>query len=346
MVGLPDLGGLLDPGFRQPASCVIEMGTARTNIGPIAALVAEVEIQTAREEAATGRIVIEDRRREDGTWTAADSGLFTRWAPIRVSADFETHRELILSGYVLRLAPDYPGNAAEAKLTIEVQDEGAALSREQMRRVWGEEAPITDLAILGELVRDADIRPDAASAQGQSSRQLSQDATPIQFLRERARANGYELIFLDGRVYFGPRRLTGTPQAPILVYAGRTTNARSFALQDMADTPDAVRVDLAPREEGATPEVTTVTPAEPVLGTTPAAAEGAALGTARGTRPPRRLPPAPRRSLTCTHSSCAPPANSTDRSTATSCAPARRSPSTVPARATAGCTTSTGSPTE
>ena len=207
MVSLGSLGSLLDPGFRQPASCLIEAGEDRKNIGDISALVATVDIQTGREEAWTGSIVIEDRRQEDGTWVAADSGLFSRWAPIRVIADFQTHQETILTGYIVKLTPEYPGNPAESKLTIEVQDEGAALSREQMRRVWGEEAAMTDLAILGDLAKDANISPDPASAQGQSSRALSQEGTPIQFLRERAKANAYELGFFDGQVYFGPKRL-------------------------------------------------------------------------------------------------------------------------------------------
>ena len=279
MVSLGSLGALLDPGFRQPASCVIETGEDRTNIGAIAPLVAQVEIQTAREEAWTGSIVIEDRRKEDGTWQAADSGLFSRWSPIRVIADFQTHQETILTGYIVDMSPEYPGNAGEAKLTLEIQDEGSALSREQMRRVWGDEQPMSDLAILTELAGDAGISPDPASAQGQSSRELSQEGTPIQFLRERALANGFELIFFDGSVYFGPRRLDGTPQAPILVYAGRATNCRSFNLGDKSDTPDNVRVDIAPREEGAEPQTTTVSPDEPVLGSTPAGAEGAGLGT-------------------------------------------------------------------
>jgi len=278
MISLSAIGGLLDPGFRNPASCLIEMGPDRRNIDQIAPLVATVDLQTGREQAGAGTIVIEDRRGSDGKWVAADSGLFARWAQIRVSADFGTHQELILSGYVLKLTPDYPGNPAESKLTLEVQDEGAALSREQMRRVWGEDQAMTDLQILTELVRDVDIAPHPLSATGQSSRSLTQEATPVQFLRERAKANGYELIFHDGEVYFGPKRLDGVAQAPILVYAGKATNCRNFTLGDSADTPDQVRADLAPREEGATPEVVSVTPDEPVLGTTPAAAEGAGLG--------------------------------------------------------------------
>lgn len=280
MVGLSlSIPGLLDAGFRNPPSCLIEAGVDRRDIGAVAPLVASVDIQTSLEEAASGTIVIEDRRGSDGKWVAADSGLFGRWTPIRVSADFGAHQDVILAGYILKLTPEYPGNAAEAKLTLEVQDESAALSREQMRRVWGEDAPMSDRAILTELASAAGLDVDPLSGEGQSSRALSQEGTPIQFLRERAKANGYELIFHDGTIWFGRKRLESEPQAPILVYAGRDTNCRNFTLGDSADTPDAVRADMAPREEGATPEAVTLTPDEPVLGSSPAGEEGAGLGT-------------------------------------------------------------------
>ena len=139
MVGLSlSIPGLLDAGFRNPPSCLIEAGVDRRDIGAVAPLVASVDIQTSLEEAASGTIVIEDRRGSDGKWVAADSGLFGRWTPIRVSADFGAHQDVILAGYILKLTPEYPGNAAEAKLTLEVQDESAALSREQiLSAVWG-----------------------------------------------------------------------------------------------------------------------------------------------------------------------------------------------------------------
>lgn len=279
MIGLSMSTALLGRGFRSPPSCLIELGVGRQDIGAIAPLVADVDIQVGVDEAGSGTILIEDRRGSDGKWVAADSGLFERWMPIRISADFGTRQDLILAGYILKLTPEYPGNPGEAKLTIEVQDESAALSREHMRRVWGEETPMSDLAILTELVSDADISVDPLAGLGQASRALSQEGTPIQFLRERAKANGYELTFHDGTVWFGPRRLEAEAQAPILVYAGRETNCRNFTINDSADQPEKVRADIPPREEGATPETLVVTPDEPVLGTTPTAAEGAGLGT-------------------------------------------------------------------
>ncbi len=273
------LGVLLDPGIRQPASCLIEVGEGLSDIGIIADLVMQVEITTSRAEAATGTIIIEDRRKEDGQWIAADSGLFTRWAPIRVSADFQTHVEEIFRGFIVQPKPSYPNSGGETKLELLVQDESAALDREQMRTIWGDTAPMSDRDILTVLVAPLGLSVDAESGTGQSSRSLSQDATPIVFLRERATANGYDLMFSEGKVYFGPKRLEGEAQSPILVYAGRATNCLSLDITDDGQRPDAVRFDHAPQQDGAQAVTETLTADVPALGTTPVAEEGAALGT-------------------------------------------------------------------
>lgn len=273
------LGALLDPGFTQPASCLIEVGEDNADIGDIANLVTSVELTTSRVEAATGTIIIEDRRKEDGQWMAADSGLFTRWAPIRISADFQTYTEEIFRGFITQPKPSYPNSGGETTLELAVQDEGAALDREQMRTIWGEDAPMSDLDILTELISPLGLALDGESGQGQSSRSLSQDATPIVFLRERANANGYDLIFSEGLVYFGPKRLEGEAQAPIMVYAGKATNCLSLEINDDGQRPDAVRFDHAPQEEGAETTTETVSPDVPALGQSPVADEGASLGT-------------------------------------------------------------------
>lgn len=273
------LAALLDPGFYQPASCLIEVGESYSDIGDLANLVTSVEITVGREEAATGTIVIEDRRKEDGQWMAADSGLFTRWAPIRVSADFQTHVEEIFRGYITQPKPTYPNSGGETTLELAVQDESAALDREQMRTIWGEDAPISDLDILTQLISPLGLSPDSSSGQGQSSRALSQDATPIVFLRERAKANGYDLIFSEGQVYFGLKRLEGEAQAPIMVYAGKSTNCLNLEINDDGQRPDEVKFDHAPQEEGAETTTENIAPDAAALGQTRVAEEGAGLGT-------------------------------------------------------------------
>jgi len=273
------LSSLLDPGFRQAASVVIEVGTERADIGDLTDLISNIEITATRTEAGTGTITFDDRRREDGQWMVADSGYFRRYQSIVISADFQTHIDEVFRGYMVMLKPEMPQNGGEAKLIIELQDDGVGLNREHMRKVWGDDAPISDLAILTDLVSPLDLIIDPDCAQGQSARSLAMDGTPIQFLRDRAIANGFELIFANGGVYFGPRRLSGDAQSTIMVYAGSATNCLSWSITDDAQKPDAVGFEIAPRDEGGDPVVEIVTPDEQLLGSTEVAAEGAALGT-------------------------------------------------------------------
>ncbi len=273
------LASLLNPGFRQAASLLITTGPEAADIGPLAAMVSATELRLSRTEAATGTITFDDRRGSDGQWLAADAGIFTRWQQITVSADFQTHTEEIFRGYITELKPQLPQNGGEAKLVVELQDDGAALSREHMRRVWGEDAPMADGDILAELIAPLGLSTATGSGTGQSSRALSQDGPPITFLRDRARANGYEIIFAAGEVWFGPMRLDASPQATIMVYAGSGTNCLSFNVADDAQKPDAVAFDHAPQSEGATPVSETVTSDLALLGTTAVADEGAGLGT-------------------------------------------------------------------
>ena len=58
---------LLEPAFRQPASCQILLGSPAVNLGPTSVLVMSVEINVNRFDAATGSLVIEDRRNTDGS---------------------------------------------------------------------------------------------------------------------------------------------------------------------------------------------------------------------------------------------------------------------------------------
>jgi hypothetical protein len=273
------LSGLLDGGARQPAACVVKVGQSETDLGFIARMASAIEINLDRNEAATGTMTFEDRREPDGNWTVADSGLFARWQPVKVLADFGSYSEEVFRGFIKSLKPNYPPNGGEATFEVQLQDQSALLDRDHMRRVWGERAPESDRTILETLVRPASLRVDPQSGQGRSSRSLSQDGTAIRFLRDRAKANGYELIFDEGRVYFGPPQLSGAPMPPLTLYAGRRTNCLSFSVEDDALKPDEVRFDAAPATDGAEPDTQTIRPNAPKLGRTATSAEGADLPT-------------------------------------------------------------------
>ncbi len=269
---------LLDHGFRQPASCLITVGEPERGIHAIAQLIASVEISVNRFDAASGALVLEDRRGTDGRWMVADSGMFERWTPIRVQADFGTYAEEVFRGYVTGIKPSYPNNGGEAIVELALQDESVALDRDHQREVWGDPAPMTDNEIVRKLVESAGLDLHFESGPGASSRSLTQDSTAVKFIRERAKASGYEFMISAGSVYFGPPRYESDPQSPLKVYAGRDTNCIAFEVVDDALKPDAVRFDMAPKDTGATPATQTVTPDVPVLGRVPSAGEGSGVG--------------------------------------------------------------------
>lgn len=270
------LVALLDTMFRQPALPVIEVGAGRTEHEAAYEHLRAIEITTAREEAGAGKITFDIRRGEDGIWTVLDEDIFTPWAPLRISAHFGMHREEIIRGYVKQANASFPPSGGEATLEVDLQDDTLVLDREHRREVWGKDTPMTDRQIIEALLTSAPLTLSLDSHDGQSARSVNQDGTAIKFIVERAKANGFEMLVQEGELYFGPMRLTGEAQAPIMVYAGQGSNCLSIEVVEEALKPNAVRFDRA-ADEGDQNETQTMTPDQPALGTRRVSEEGADL---------------------------------------------------------------------
>lgn len=271
------LVSLLETRRREPATCVIEAGPEHQEIAEHYPLLVSLDCRISRAEAGTGKIVFVARRGSDGRMSPVDEDLLTPWSPIRIFAEFGSEREEILRGYVRQAVLKTPENAGEATFEVEFQDESLLLDRVHAREVWGTgDAPLSDKEILEAIAAEAGLGVAQDSHDGQAARARSQDDTAIKLLRDRAKANGFELLFEAGEVYFGPMRLDGEAQADIKVYAGPITSALSFEVVEDAQQPDAVRFDVAPAS-GDQPESETIGPAIPFLGRTPVGAEGADL---------------------------------------------------------------------
>jgi len=268
---------LLETRRREPATCVIEAGPDRRELAEHYPLLVSLDVRTARAEAGTGRMVFVARRASDGRMEPVDDDLLTTWSPIWISAEFGNEREEILRGYVKQAVLKTPQDAAAATFEVEFQDESLLLDRVHLREVWGtSDAPLSDKEILQAIAAEVGLSVSADSHDGQAVRPRSQDDTGIKFLRERAKANGFELLFEAGEIYFGPMRLDGEAQADIKIYAGPVTSGLNFEVTEDALQPDQVRFDVAPAK-GAQPETETLAPAIPLLGRTPVSAQGADL---------------------------------------------------------------------
>ncbi|MCB1742768.1 MAG: hypothetical protein KDK91_20500, partial [Gammaproteobacteria bacterium] len=264
---------LLSDARREPAECLIKVdGEEITDLYPF---LSEVTVEASRAEATVATLRFESRRDEEGEWAVQDAGVFRTWARISIEAAFGQSSEEIMRGYVREVNTDHPRDG-NATVTVECQDESIALDRQHRRRVWGGDAPTDDAAIVGEIVASHALSPHPDNADGQTELVLNQDGTDIAFLRERSRANGYELVFATGEVYFGPWRVDAEPQATILVQAGTDTNCISFSTASDGHQPDAVLVETA-EAEGDGVSAQTIEPDLPLMGPESADSSGSGL---------------------------------------------------------------------
>lgn len=251
---------LLDLQINDPAECTIRIGAAGESIESLYPYLTEVTVQLSRREPATATLKFLSQRDEFGTWTVQDQGILETWEPIKIEANFGSITQEVMRGRIREIKAEYPEDPASASVTVECQDDSLQLDRVHRRRAWGEDAATTDGAILSELISAyPGLNVDPASGTGLSDLSLSQDGPDAAFLGERAEANGYELIFREGNVYFGPMRIEADSQPTILVYAGSQTHCYAFSASVDAHQPDNVAFELAPAE-GSEPVEKMVTP--------------------------------------------------------------------------------------
>lgn len=230
--------------LRDPAECVIQVsGVAIDDLYP---LLREVKVECSRDEASAATLVFETRRDERGKWAVQDREVLVPWAPIVISAAFGSRTEEIMRGYIREVRADYPQSSGEATFTVDCQDDSIALDRQHVRRTWGGDSLTNDRQILQELANKYGLRIDPETADGQVGLVLHQNSTDIRFLRTRAEANGYELLFQRGTVYFGPLRLNSTPQPSLLVYAGADSSCQKLSVKSDGHQPTSVAVDIPP----------------------------------------------------------------------------------------------------
>jgi phage protein D len=258
--------GLLDlfsETHRQPAECVIELDGGE--IDDFYPALAEVEVRADRYRATSATLVLETRRLEDGTWTVQDDDRFRPWVSVRIEAVFGDETEEVMRGYIRDVRAEYPAEKGATRVTVTCQDESLLLDREHINQTWGENAPTSDSAIVAEIASRNGLSLLDTPGEGQTVEALSQNTTDYRFLQKRVQANGYDLLFREGMLYFGEMRLAAETQPTILVYAGRDTNCVRFDLHDDGHRPDRVAYQVAP-EVGTESQAVEVPPNLRLLG--------------------------------------------------------------------------------
>lgn len=259
---------------RQPAECIVELDGGE--IDDMYPALVEVVVNADRSRAATATLVLETRRLEDGTWTVQDDRRFKPWVSVKIEAAFGNESQEVMRGFVKDVRADYPADKGAAKVTVTCQDHSLLLDREHIEQTWGEDTPATDGAIAAEIASRNKLQLLDTPGEGQTVEALNQNTTDIRFLQRRAQANGYDIIFREGKLYFGEMRLDAETQPTLLVYAGPDTNCISFNIQDDGHKPDKVAYHVA-ADAGSESTPTEVTPNLRVLGNEPADSTTAGL---------------------------------------------------------------------
>jgi phage protein D len=257
----------LNQKLREPATGIIEIDNQEIN--DLYGFLTELVVETSRTEAAAATLTFETRRLETGEWVIQDDGRFYPWAKIKILAAFGSESEEIMRGYIREIQAEYPNEAGTTKVTVTCQDDSIALDREHLRDTWGGDSPTTDRVIVETILHHHGLTLHRDSQDGMSHLTLHQNSTDIRFLNKRAQANGYELIFRNGEVYFGPMRVAAEAQDNIMVYAGPDTNCINISIQDDGHKPDSVAFDIA-AETGAGTNTQVIQPNLPTMGTTAA----------------------------------------------------------------------------
>ncbi len=261
---------------RQPAECIVRIDGEE--ISELYPFLAEVKVEASRTEATSAMLRFETRRDEHGRWLVQDAGVLKSWKRVSIDAAFGNTVQEVMHGYVGQVSADYPEDPGATSVTVECLDVSFALDRAHGRKVWGAEAPTSDGAILAEILRRHGLRPHRRSQTGLSGLVVNQDTTDARFLRQRAEANGFELLFLTDGVYFGPPRFDVAPQATIRVYAGEATHCYRFRAETDGHRPDRIAFDTVP-EEGAGPIAQRVIESDlAALGLDKATSDDAGLG--------------------------------------------------------------------
>ena len=251
--------------LRFPVECILEVDGKEINA--FYPYLQDVQVEMSRKSATTATLTLDSLRREDGSWTVQDAGIFLPWKTLKIKACFGDTTQEVMRGFIREVRVEYPQPMHQAKVTITGQDESMLLDRAHERRALSSSAhPATDGDIARNIAREHRLTPMVEP--GLSPGTLNYSGTPIRLLQQRAEANGFELFVREGSLYFRPPQLSGDPQPTIMVYGGNATNCTRFSANFDGHKPDRVTVMRA--ATGNDTNRQSLASNLPLMGTTPA----------------------------------------------------------------------------
>jgi phage protein D len=251
--------------FVEPVECVIKVD--RQEISDLYAYLTEVTVNMSRSQFTEAILKFESPADEYGERVVADRLELRPWSDITIDAVFGSRTDNLFCGVIFSVSPSFPANSGQASFTMTCRDNAARLSRTQRLQEWGEpDQPQTDEGIVGEILGHHNLAPHRENNTGMTGLVLRTRETDISLLQGRAADNGFDLIFFQDQLYFGPPRVGAACQPTILVYAGKKSNCYSFDITNSGENFESVG--FADRDDDGNPQADeVVTPDLPVMGT-------------------------------------------------------------------------------
>lgn len=199
-------------------------------------------------------------------WTSLDDEHFRVWTPVTITAGFDDNNELLLSGYITHVKPDFNANPEQATLEIWGMDASVMMDRVEILKDWPSKK---DSDIATEIFQSYSLIPNVSDTEFVHDEAVStiiQRDTDMQFLKRLALRNGYE-CYLQGEVaYFGPSVIDEEPQPLLAVHFGNETNIHNFSVSVDAMSPVNVAMFQIDRSSKETVDINVVDPEQKTLG--------------------------------------------------------------------------------
>ncbi|HBA55056.1 MAG TPA: hypothetical protein DCZ04_11545, partial [Syntrophorhabdus aromaticivorans] len=190
-----------------------------------------LEVELDEELAAMFKLQLASLQQPDGTWSYLDDDRFMVWKKVTISAGFSTGMEQLIDGYVTHVKPYFDLDPAQCKLEVWGMDASCLLDREEKLKDWPNKK---DSDIATEIFNAYGLTPeveDTTIVHDEAVSTIIQRETDMQFLQRMALRNGYECYVEEGKGYFRPPQLSGTPQAVLAVHFGDETNVDNMSFE-------------------------------------------------------------------------------------------------------------------
>jgi len=154
-----------------------------------------------------------------------DDDFFTEGNDVEIDMGYRDSMETLFKGEITGLEPQFP-NAQPPVLTVRGYDRRHRLMGRRKTRTF---LKMKDSEIAGQVARDWSLTPEVENTQVTLDYVLQNNQTDFEFLQERAKRIGYEMVVTDTTLHFRPRKSNGSAvltlrrEAELLDFSARLT---------------------------------------------------------------------------------------------------------------------------